>query len=72
VTRLLWHRDVLWYRVNRRRLVRLIVVRDPTGTQPDDFFVTSADPDSPAADPATTASGYTGLASLPHSGHRTQ
>jgi hypothetical protein len=64
VTRLLWHRDVLWYRVNRRRLVRLIVVRDPTGTQPDDFFVTSADPDSPAADPATTASGYTGRWSI--------
>ena len=51
VTRLLWHRDVLWYRVNRRRLVRLIVVRDPTGTQPDDFFVTSADPDSPPPTP---------------------
>lgn len=64
MTRLLWHRDVLWYRVNRRRLVRLIVVRDPTGTQPDDFFVTSADPDSPAADPATTASGYTGRWSI--------
>ena len=51
VTRLLWHRDVLWYRVCRRRLVRLIVVRDPTGTQPDDFFVTSADPTAPPPTP---------------------
>ena len=50
VTRRVWHRDVLWYRACPRRLVRLIVVRDPTGAQPDDFFVTSA----PAADPATS------------------
>jgi hypothetical protein len=60
VTRRVWHRDVIWYRACPRRLVRLIVVRDPTGTQPDDFFITSA----PAADPATIASGYTGRWSI--------
>ena len=59
-TRRVWHRDVLWYRACPRRLVRLIVVRDPTSAQPDDFFVTSA----PAADPATIASGYTGRWSI--------
>lgn len=63
-TRLLWHRDVLWYRVCPRRLVRLIIVRDPAGVQPDDFFVTSAAPDRPAADPAATASGYAGRWSI--------
>ena len=60
VTRRVWHRDVLWYRACPRRLVRLVVVRDPTGAQPDHFFVTSA----PAADPATIASGYTGRWSI--------
>ena len=60
VARRVWHRDVLWYRACPRRLVRLVVVRDPTGAQPDDFFVTSA----PAADPATVASGYAGRWSI--------
>lgn len=53
VARRLWHRDVLWYRACPRRLVRLVVVRDPAGVQPDDFFLTSA----PAADPTTVATG---------------
>ncbi len=60
VARRVWHRDVLWYRACPRRLVRLVVVRDPTSAQPDDFFVTSA----PAADPATVASGYAGRWSI--------
>jgi hypothetical protein len=60
VARQLWHRDVLWYHVSPHRLVRLVVVRDPTGTQPDDFFVTSA----PAADPAAVATGYAGRWSI--------
>jgi hypothetical protein len=60
MARLLWSRDVLWYQVCRHRLVRLVVVRDPTGVQPDDFFVTSA----PDADPATVAAGYSGRWSI--------
>ena len=27
-------RDVLWYRVNKTDMVRLAIVRDPTGTEP--------------------------------------
>ena len=33
--------DVLWYTVNKTDLVRLVIVRDPAGVQPDDFFVTT-------------------------------
>ena len=33
--------DVLWYRVNKTDLVRLVIVRDPDGTQPDDYFFTT-------------------------------
>lgn len=51
---------MLWYRACPRRLVRLVVVRDPAGVQPDDFFVTSA----PDADPATVATGYAGRWSI--------
>jgi hypothetical protein len=39
--RLINVRDVLWYRVNQRDLVRLVVVRDPDGIEPDDFFFTT-------------------------------
>ena len=49
-----WHRDVLWYRACPRRLVRLVVVRDPTGAHPDDFFVTSAPPPTPPQSPPAT------------------
>jgi len=34
VTRLVYVRDVLWYRVNKTDMVRLVIVRDPTGTEP--------------------------------------
>jgi len=31
---------VLWYAVDKKRLVTLTIVRDPSGICPDDFFVT--------------------------------
>ena len=40
ITALVWSTRVLWYRVDKRRLVTLVIVRDPDGTCPDDFFVT--------------------------------
>ncbi|EMQ96809.1 hypothetical protein [Paeniglutamicibacter gangotriensis] len=33
--------DVLWYRVNKESLVRLVIVRDPQGVEPDDYFFTT-------------------------------
>lgn len=39
--RLVYVRDVLWYRVNKHDLVRLVIVRDPDGVEPDDFFFTT-------------------------------
>ena len=33
--------DVLWYRVNKTEMVRLVIVRDPTGIEPDDYFFTT-------------------------------
>lgn len=41
VERLTHTRDVLWYSVNKRDLVRLVIVRDPDGVEPDDFFFTT-------------------------------
>jgi hypothetical protein len=41
VERLVHVRDVLWYRVCPNKLVRLVIVRDPAGVQPDDFFFTT-------------------------------
>jgi len=40
-TRLVHTRDVLWYRVNKTDLVRLVIVRDPDATEPDDYFFTT-------------------------------
>ena len=40
-TRLVHTRDVLWYRVNKTDLVRLVIVRDPDGVEPDDYFFTT-------------------------------
>jgi hypothetical protein len=37
---LVWSTRVLWYAVDRRRMVTLAIVRDPEGICPDDFFVT--------------------------------
>ncbi|MGH9071676.1 MAG: IS701 family transposase [Acidimicrobiales bacterium] len=41
VTKSLWSIDVLWYRVCPDAMVRLVVVRDPAGKEPDDFFFTT-------------------------------
>lgn len=41
VERLLLCRDVLWYGVCRHAMVRLVVVRDPSGREPDDFLFTT-------------------------------
>jgi hypothetical protein len=49
VIRLVHARDVLWYTVNHHDLVRLVIVRDPDGHQPDDYFATT-DLDATTAD----------------------
>ena len=54
--RLVHVRDVLWYRVNKTDLVRLVIVRDPAGVEPDDFFVTT----DLTASGAQVASRYAG------------
>ena len=38
---LLYSRQVLWYDVLRDRPILLVIVRDPTGVQPDDYFFTT-------------------------------
>jgi hypothetical protein len=48
--------DVLWYAVRKDALLRLVVVRDPAGKEPDDFFVTS----DLSAGGAEVASRYAG------------
>ena len=40
-TRMAWARDVLWYGVRPKAMVRFVVVRDPTGVERDDFFFTT-------------------------------
>jgi hypothetical protein len=40
-TRLIWSREVLWYGVCPKDMVRLVVVRDPAGVEHDDFFFTT-------------------------------
>ena len=39
--RLIYTRMVLWYRVCPDRPVKLVIVRDPAGKEPDDFFFTT-------------------------------
>ena len=41
VTRLVHVPDVLWHRVNKTDLLRLVIVRDPDRAQPDDYFFTT-------------------------------
>jgi hypothetical protein len=60
VPRLVWVRDVLWYTVNKRHLPRLVIVRDPDGVEPDDFFVTT----DLTANGAEIASRYAGRWSI--------
>jgi hypothetical protein len=52
VERLLLSRPVVWYAVCPDRRVRLVIVRDPTGKQHDDFFFTT---DMEASAPAVAA-----------------
>jgi len=58
--RLVYVRDVLWYAVNKNDLVRLVIVRDPHGVEPDDFFITT----DTSATGAQTASRYAGRWSI--------
>jgi hypothetical protein len=60
VRRLVHVRDVLWYAVNKRDLLRLVIVRDPAGVEPDDFFVTT----DLSASGADIASRYAGRWSI--------
>jgi len=47
-TKLVWSRPVLWYGVCPKTMVRLVVMRDPAGHEPDDFFFTTDLDMSPA------------------------
>lgn len=49
-------RDVLWYAVSPKALVRLVIVRDPESVEPDDFFFST----DLSADGAEIASRYAG------------
>jgi hypothetical protein len=60
VERLVHVRDILWYSVNKHDLLRLVIVRDPTGVQPDDFFITT----DLTATGADVASRYAGRWSI--------
>lgn len=60
VRRLVLVRDVLWYKVNKHQLLRLVIVRDPDGVEPDDFFVTT----DRTASGAEVASHYAGRWSI--------
>ncbi|MGH8996391.1 MAG: IS701 family transposase [Acidimicrobiales bacterium] len=60
VQRLVSVQDVLWYKINKTSLVRLVIVRDPDSTQPDDFFFTT----DLAATGAEVASRYAGRWSI--------
>ena len=57
---LVWSRPELWYSINNEHLVQLVIVRDPTGVCPDDYFFTT-DLD---ASPAWVASHYAGRWSI--------
>jgi DDE superfamily endonuclease len=56
VPRLVLVRDVLWYAVSKRDLLRLVIVRDPDGVEPDDFFITT-DRTATGAEAATRYAG---------------
>lgn len=60
VERLILSRQVLWYNVCPDRCVLLVIVRDPEGKQPDDFFFTTELED----DPAAVAARYNGRWSI--------
>jgi hypothetical protein len=56
VTRQVWSRTLLWYAVAKDRPLLLVIVRDPDGVQPDDYFITT----NVDADPAWVAGHYAG------------
>lgn len=60
VRRLLWELPVLWYEVRPERPLLLVIVRDPDGKQPDDFFFST----DLAMAPETVASTYAGRWSI--------
>ena len=60
VTSLVWSRRVLWYYVDKTRMVTLVVVRDPDGACPDDFFMT----DYPDATATQVVARYVGRWSI--------
>lgn len=60
VSRQVYVRDVLWYKVNKHDLLRLVIVRDPDGVEPDDFFITT----DRTATGAQVASRYAGRWSI--------
>ena len=55
-----WSRKLLWYHVAKDRPLLLVVVRDPNGIQPDDFFITT----NTSAEPAWVACHYAGRWSI--------
>jgi len=56
VTKLVWTKDVLWYRVCSGAMVRLVIVRDPVGHEPDDYFFST----DTTMEPAEVVSIYAG------------
>ena len=60
VQRLAHVRDVLCYAVNKTDLVRLVIVHDPDGVEPNDFFITT----DRGATGADVASRYAGRWSI--------
>jgi len=60
IVRQVWSRTLLWYHVASDRPLLLVVVRDPHGIQPDDFFITT----DTGADPAFIAGHYAGRWSI--------
>ena len=55
VAALVWSTRALWYQVDKRRLVTVVIVRDPAGIMPDAFFV-SDDEDATDAEILTAYS----------------
>jgi hypothetical protein len=56
VCALVWSTRVLWFHVDKLRLVTLVIVRDPNGIMHDDFFVTD-DEEATDAEIVTRYSG---------------
>ena len=60
IVRQVWSRQLLWYHVAKDTPLLLVVVRDPDGVQPDDYFVTT----DIAAEPGFIACHYAGRWSI--------